>query len=150
MRKARVGLIAAGVAVLVMAGCTGLTRSHGWVPSEADLQEIIPGVDTRGTVEDVLGVPSTVGVLGDSGLYYVQSTMEAVAWRAPEVVDRQIVAIRLDSDEVVTNIERFGLEDGQVVRLSRRVTESAASDIGFIRRLFGNIGGIDLGNTLGN
>ena len=50
---------------------------------------------------------------------------------------------------MVPNIERFGLEDGQVVTLSRRVTDANTKGVGYIRQLLGNIGAIptDVFNT---
>ncbi|SHH15214.1 outer membrane protein assembly factor BamE [Marivita hallyeonensis] len=137
----RIGL---GALVFVaMAGCAAQYRTHGYVPTEDELQQIVPGVDTRGTVEDLVGVPSTSGTLNESGFYYVESEMRTFAWRRPEVVDREVLAITFDTAGVVENIERYGLQDGQVVPLARRVTESGDGDLSFIRKLFGNIGGIN-------
>ena len=51
-----------------------------------------------------------------------------------------MVAISFDSAGVVSNIERFGLEDGKVVPLARRITDTAVTDKSFLRQLFGNIG----------
>lgn len=137
------------VALTALAGCAEKVRSHGYVPSEADLQQITVGVDTRATVEDVVGVPSTSGVLDNSGFYYVESQVRHFAWQRPKVTERQIVAINFDGAGVVSNITTYGLQDGRVVPLTRRVTETPDSNIGFIRKLFGNIGGLDLGNVLG-
>ena len=139
--KLRIGL---GALVMVaLAGCTAQYRTHGYVPSEDELQQIVPGVDTRGTVEDVIGVPSTSGTLNESGFYYIESDIRHFAWRRPEVVDREVLAITFDNTGVVENIERYGLQDGQVVPLARRITRSGDGDIGFIRKLFGNIGGLN-------
>lgn len=128
---------------IALAGCTARYRTHGYVPSEDELQQIVPGVDTRATVEDIVGVPSTSGTLNESGFYYIESDVRHFAWKQPEVVDREVLAITFDSTGVVENIERFGLEDGQVVPIARRITRSGDGDISFIRKLFGNIGGIN-------
>ena len=133
---------------IALAGCTARYRTHGYVPSEDELQQIVPGVDTRGTVEDLIGVPSTSGTLNESGFYYIESDVRHFAWKAPEVVDREVLAITFDSGGVVQNIERFGLEDGQVVPLARRITQSGDGDISFIRKLFGNIGGLNAADFL--
>lgn len=142
MRQGRVAVFGIMAAVLLTAGCAGQTRTHGWTPTDEMLQEIVPGVDTRVSVEDVIGVPTTSGVLNDSGFYYIESDIRTVAWRAPEVVDRRIVAVTFSEQGVVEDVARYGLEDGRVVSLSRNVTETIDSNIGFIRRLFGNIGGL--------
>lgn len=141
--KLRIGLGA--LFIVALSACTAQYRTHGYVPSEDELQQIVPGVDTRGTVEDLIGVPSTSGTLNDSGFYYIESDVRHFAWRRPEVVDREVLAITFDSAGVVENIERYGLQDGQVVPLARRITRSGDGDIGFIRKLFGNIGGINAG-----
>ena len=58
----------------------------------------------------------------------------------PEVIEREVLAISFDKNSKVTNIERFGLQDGQVVPLSRRVTSSSVENKGFLRQLLGNLG----------
>ena len=55
------------------------------------------------------------------------------------------MAISFDGRGRVENIERFGLENGNVVVLSRRVTESNIKGVSFLRQLFRNIGNIDPG-----
>lgn len=137
------------VAMMTLAGCDTKYRTHGYVPPEEDLQQIVPGIDTRATVEEVVGVPNASGVLNSSGYYYIESEVKHFAWQRPEVTNREIVAITFDDAGVVDNIVTYGLEDGQVVPLTRRVTRTSDGDISFIRKLFGNIGGLNVGQLLG-
>ena len=130
----------AGLTVLALVACTPLVRTYGYVPTEEDLSEIIVGVDTRDTVADVIGAPTSSGVLRESGYYYVAQTKETVGARAPRVIEREVVAISFDQAGVVTNIERFGLEDGNVVALTRRVTDSNVQGVSFLRQLLGGLG----------
>ncbi|MFW2543976.1 outer membrane protein assembly factor BamE [Primorskyibacter sp. 2E107] len=132
-----------------MSACTAQYRLHGFVPPEDELQQIVPGVDTRASVEDLIGVPTTSGVQRDTGYYYIQSEVKHLAWKRPEVIDRTILEISFDEAGVVNNITTYGLEDGRVVPLSRRVTRTSDGDISFVRKLFGNIGALNLGD-LGN
>ncbi|WP_146589198.1 outer membrane protein assembly factor BamE [Puniceibacterium confluentis] len=136
--KLRFGLLAGAVAAL--SACTAQYRSHGYVPLEEDLQQIVVGVDTRASVEDLVGVPTISGVSSDSGYYYIRSNVRHFAYRAPEEISRDVLAISFDPAGVVSNIERFGLADGNVVPISSRVTQSSSGDISFIRKLFGNLG----------
>ena len=140
----------ATVVALGLSGCATQYSGHGYTPSEEDLQQIVPGVDTRATVEDVIGVPSTAGVLNSSGFYYIETEVEQFAWKAPVITDREVLAITFDGDGVVDNIIRYGLEDGNVVPLTRRVTKTGDGEMGFIRKLFGNIGGLSVGEFLNN
>lgn len=139
-----VGLLA-GICLLI-AGCTATYKNHGYVPLEEDLAEIVVGVDTRATVEDLVGAPTSRALLNDEGYFYVRSRVKTFGARRPEVVERQVLAISFDGEDVVENIERFGLEDGRVVTLSRRVTDGGISDISFLQQLLGNLGQFDPGS----
>jgi outer membrane protein assembly factor BamE (lipoprotein component of BamABCDE complex) len=130
-------------ACVTLAACTPQYRNHGYAPTDDELAEIVVGFDSRGTVEDVIGAPSAGGVLRDSGYYYVSQRISTYAYQSPVVEERQVVAIRFDDNGVVSNIERFGLEDGNVVALSRRVSASNIEGIGFLRQLMGNLGRLD-------
>jgi len=143
-RRASGPLAVAVAASLVLAACSPIVRNHGYVPPDEELAEIAVGVDTRDTVEDTLGSPGASGVIDASGFYYVSQRVQQRGYRDPEVIDREIVAISFDQQGVVSNVERFGLEDGNVVALSRRVTDSNVQGIGFLRQLLGNLGRINL------
>lgn len=126
----------------LLAACTPLYRNHGYVPTDDELALIEVGVDTRETVAAKVGRPSTSGLLNDTGWYFVQSRFQTLGPREPREIDRQVVAISFTPEGQVTDVGRYGLQDGQVVVLSRRVTESSVQGAGFIRQLLGNIGGL--------
>jgi outer membrane protein assembly factor BamE (lipoprotein component of BamABCDE complex) len=134
--------LVAGICMVIMAGCTPLYRNHGYVPPDDALALIEVGVDTRETIAEKVGRPSTAGLLNDTGWYYVQSRWKTVGPREPVEIDRQVVAISFTAEGTVTDVGRYGLQDGQVIALSRRVTESNVQGAGFIRQLLGNIGGL--------
>ena len=130
-------------------GCTTLEQNHGYAPEQALLDEIVVGRDTKETVNRILGLPGTRGIVDDRGWYYVKSDYETYLWRAPKEVNREVVAVTFSENGQVENIERFGLENGQVVRLTRRVTTSNTEGIGFLRQLFSNLGNFNPGALLG-
>lgn len=134
---------------LLVSACSATYQNHGYVPSDSELQAITVGVDNRDTVAEAIGRPTSTGVLKDSGYYYVRSRFRSFAYRKPQEIDRQVVAISFDQAGVVENIERFTLEDGKVVALSRRVTDSNIKGISFLRQLLGNLGNINASEFLG-
>ncbi|TCO72439.1 outer membrane protein assembly factor BamE [Rhodovulum euryhalinum] len=144
---ARLALIA--VLTAALAACSPIVRTHGYAPSEEDLSAIVVGVDTRDTVAEVVGTPSANGVMRDNAWYYVANTWETVGPRAPENVDRQVVAVSFAEDGTVENVERFGLEQGRVIALNRRVTDSNVKGISFLRQLLGNIGNFRAEDVIG-
>lgn len=70
----------------------------------------------------------------------MQSKFRAYGWRERQEIDREVVSISFEPDGTVANIERFGLDDGRVIAISRRVTDSDIRGVTFLRQLFGSIG----------
>ncbi len=127
-------------AILIAAACQPLYRNHGYAPTDAELAAVTVGTDTRETVTQAVGRPSASGVLSDAQWFYVQSRYRQRGIRSPQEVERQVVVISFSDAGTVSNVERFGLEDGQVVALSRRVTETNIKGVTFLGQLLGNVG----------
>ncbi|MEM8731375.1 MAG: outer membrane protein assembly factor BamE [Pseudomonadota bacterium] len=123
-----------------LGACTVQYRNHGYTPSDAELAELVVGVDTRDSVVETVGAPTSSGLLAGSDYYYISSKVRFYGARAPKEVERKLVAISFTSNGVVENIETYGLEDGRVVPLSRRVTNTGITDKTLIRQLLGNLG----------
>jgi outer membrane protein assembly factor BamE (lipoprotein component of BamABCDE complex) len=131
-----------------VAGCNTLQQDHGYVPVASDLDRIEVGVDTRDTVAAIVGRPSTEGVLAESAWYYVQSRWATRGASAPREAVREVVEISFDKAGRVSNVARFGLEQGQIITLSRRVTEPNVKGATIIGQLFGNIGRVNTDRLL--
>lgn len=146
----RPGRIVTGLAALalLLAACSPITREHGYAPSEAVLENIVVGVDTRDSVAEVVGRPSTRALVGSDTWYYVESVWRALGPLRPQEIEREVVAISFAGDGTVLNIERFGKERGRVVRLNRRVTDDNIADVTFISQLLGSIGNITASDFL--
>lgn len=140
---------ACAVALMATTACSPVFQNHGYIPTELQLAEVQVGVDTRESVIELIGTPTSGGVLGFDGYYYVQSRFRHFGFFAPEEIEREVLAVYFTPTGVVSNIERYGLEDGQVVVLNRRVTDDNIRDTTFIRQLLGNIGNFDAGTVLG-
>lgn len=136
-------------AVMVAVACTPIIRNHGYMPPEEDLALVVVGVDTRDSVTLSIGPPTSGGVLNESGFYYVASKFRHFGAFAPEEIQREVLAISFDQTGIVSNIERFGLQDGNVIVLSRRVTDDQARDSTFVRQLLNSIGRVNAGDFLG-
>ncbi|WP_397541505.1 outer membrane protein assembly factor BamE domain-containing protein [Roseovarius salis] len=139
----RVASALAVMALIVLGACEAQYRSHGYIPPEEDLEKLVVGVDTRAAVDDVIGAPSASGLLSDGDYYYVRTRFREYGMYEPEIIDRRVLAISFHPDDTIRNIEVFGLERGNVVPISRRVTDSSVVGNGLIRQIFGNFGNID-------
>lgn len=137
-RQGRLRPLVALAVVMLLVSCSASYRTHGYVPPDYELSEITVGRDTRESVAEAIGHPRTDGLTGDGSWYYVQSRYRHWAYQAPKEVEREILVITFNRAGVVSNVERFGMEDGRVIVLERRVTETAGGDISFIQQLMGN------------
>jgi outer membrane protein assembly factor BamE (lipoprotein component of BamABCDE complex) len=133
---------------LGLAGCAQIYRNHGYVPSDDELALLRVGVDTRESVAEAVGRPSAQGLLNDEAWYFVQSRWQHSGLRPPEELEREVVAISFDQAGRVSNIERFDLTDGQVVVLSRRVTEPNVKGRSALAQITGNIGRLNADQIL--
>ncbi|MBW7921684.1 MAG: outer membrane protein assembly factor BamE [Rubellimicrobium sp.] len=144
------GLVLAGALAAALVACSPIIRHHGYIPPEAELAGLAIGADTRDSVIAAVGAPASTGMLDDSTFYYTGSTFRQIGALAPQEISREVLAMSFDSRGVLTNIERFGLEQGRVVALSRRVTDNGVRDTTFLRQLLGNIGRVDAGRLIGD
>ena len=137
------------VALLAIAGCAPIYRNHGFVPAQSELAALQPGQDTRESVTQTIGQPTAGGVLEGNAMYYVASRFRQIGPLEPREIERQVVALNFDDGGVLRNIERYGLSDGRVVPLDRRVTDVGLRDTTFLRQLLGNLGNFDASRVLG-
>ncbi len=132
-----------GRRAVALAGCAPTTQVHGYIPPAADVARLTPGVDTTATVEETLGLPTSTGLLRDTAWFYVQSVFENYAFYPARVVDRTVLVVSFDANGVVTGIETYGVEDGRIVNLTARTTETGGRQLGVLEQIFGNILNLD-------
>lgn len=135
----RTRALAAAVVVSVaglLQGCgsIGETNVHGIVVTESTLSAIKPGT-SQAQVMDALGTPSTQSTLDGQAWYYVsQTTSRPVAFLAPHIVDRNVLAVYFANGKV-TRIANYSLKDGVVFDSITRTTPTAGGDLNFITQL---------------
>ena len=139
----------AALAAGALSACTPIVTRHGYVPPADELALLQIGVDTRESVAETVGRPVTSGVLEGGDWYYVASTRRTVGPLAPREIDREVLAITYDAAGRLANVERFGLEDGRVVALSRRVTDTGVRRPGFLRQLLTSVGRLRAADLVG-
>jgi len=142
-KSLRGGAVALTFCAALTGGCAPTVQVHGYMPPQADIARVRPGFDDAGSVEEILGRPSSSGVLRDSAWYYVQSTVESFTWHAPRVIDREVLAVQFGQNGVVRGVARYGLEDGRIINLTTRTTETGGREMGVLEQLFGNLLNLD-------
>jgi outer membrane protein assembly factor BamE (lipoprotein component of BamABCDE complex) len=121
-----------------MVAPTRETRGHRIEAHQ--LEEIVPGVQTRADIAALLGSPSITAPFGDDSWFYVSSVTRTRVGRTQAVDEQTVVAIRFDQRGVVRKVETLGLDDAAEVTPVARVTPTPGNDRSFLQLLFGNIG----------
>ncbi len=135
------------LSVLCMS-CSAVIQNHGHIPLPSDLEKIKVGIDNKRSVQKLIGKPTTSGVLKNRSWYYIGSAVKHYGWKEPEEINRVVISITFNQSDVVENIQRFSLSDGQDIKISSRVTKKKIKDNNFIRQLLGNFGRIDLPSVI--
>ncbi|MFZ8874961.1 MAG: outer membrane protein assembly factor BamE [Paracoccaceae bacterium] len=139
--------------VLVMAtlaACGGQYRNHGYMPLAEDVDALIVGVDTRDSIIEVMGVPTTGGVLTEEAMYYVRSRVHHKGYVKPNEIQRDVLVLSFDKNQILRNVERFGIEKGKLIRLEHRVTEAPGGDRSILQQIIGSIGGFNPNSIVNN
>lgn len=123
------------------AACAPVQSYNGFRPdrNNAEIPDPQIGVDTRETVTQRFGSPSTTAVFDQTAWYYVGSVQERVAFYTPRITDRHVMVVRFDGD-TVSAVEKYGMERGRIVSYDQNETPTRGRELGVLEQLLGNIG----------
>ena len=134
MKAIPIGVTAAVLLALGAGACAPVRDQHGFVVDNPEILAVQVGVDTKDSVLDRLGSPSSVGV------FDLSATVERFAFYQPRTTAREVLAIRFDAEDRVAAVERFGVERGQIVNYNNDRTPTRGRELGLLEQIFGNIG----------
>jgi outer membrane protein assembly factor BamE (lipoprotein component of BamABCDE complex) len=144
----RKSVLIVGFAALV-AGCTPIERFHGFIPPAEEIETLQVGVTSKEEVIRLFGSPISDRGLRNNTVYYASSQFRYFGPFAPQIIDRQVMAIDFDASDRIRNIARYTMDDGRVVVLDRRVTEDGIRDVTFLSQIFESLGRLDASTLLG-
>ncbi|HEX8447544.1 MAG TPA: outer membrane protein assembly factor BamE [Sphingomonas sp.] len=127
-------------ALVLTSGCARIRDHKGYVPDNALIATIAPGVDNRASVERTLGRPSFVGQFDDSVWYYLSRNTNQLAFGKPKPVDQMLLAVRFDGAGNVVSATRTGKETIASISPNGDKTPTLGRHTSFFSELFGNIG----------
>lgn len=144
--KLVLGLVLAGTV-----GCAPLARpvvdNRGYIPDQEALATIRPGVDNKMSVASRLGTPTTAASFDGETWYYVSAVQESYLFMRPTITEQDIVAIRFDDNNLVTEISHFDMSDGRDVNFVDRKTPTRGKELSFLEQMFGTFGRIGTSDT---
>jgi outer membrane protein assembly factor BamE (lipoprotein component of BamABCDE complex) len=137
-RRSRTAL-AALVLSIGAAGCISTESRHGYIVPEYAVEQVPVG-SSKDQVLIALGSPSTSENFGGEAFYYISQTRkQAAAFMPDKVVSQRVLAVYFDSNDKVTRIADYGLQDGKVFDFVSRTTPTAGKDENFIAQVLGGV-----------
>ena len=120
--------------------CSPIVDTHGFLVDDERLAGIAPGQSTARDVLGALGTPTSVAPFDDRTWLYIGQRTERVAFFAPEITERRVLALRFDETGLLTAMEDLSTEDGQTIELVERETPTLGREITFLEQVIGNLG----------
>jgi outer membrane protein assembly factor BamE (lipoprotein component of BamABCDE complex) len=138
---------ALALASVVLLGCTPVVNQRGYLPDPAGEATIKVGTDTKTSIQQRLGDPSTQATFGGDAWYYVSSLEKVIAFFDPKTETRSILVVHFDKDGRVAGLTHYGLKDGNVVAFETRETPAKGRELTFLQQLFNATPGVPIGST---
>jgi outer membrane protein assembly factor BamE (lipoprotein component of BamABCDE complex) len=133
------------LAGLVMLGaCTPVISQRGYLADPSGEASIKIGTDTKNTIQQRLGDPSTSATFTGDTWYYISSSEKQIAFFDPIIETRAVMAVQFDKDGKVVDLKHYGLKDGHVVAFESRTTPTPGRELTFLQQLFNATPGVPL------
>jgi outer membrane protein assembly factor BamE (lipoprotein component of BamABCDE complex) len=139
-------LCAGGGLALALLGTTAckvvspIERHHGYLAEKDAFEQIELGKDTKASLNQKLGSPSTRGTFDPNVWYYITQRDKRFAFFSPDTVQQDILEVRFDQDGRVAALKRYDVKDGNRIAYVNRETPTRGKELGFWEQMFGNVG----------
>ena len=138
--KRRGSVLVAGLVSISILACAPVIDNRGYFFDNRSIADIEKGVTDQAGVRGKFGSPTSISRLNNGAFYYIHSRFVTESYRAPREVDRKVLAIYFDKNKVVRDLAVFGLEDGIIVPIVARTTQTQGSELTALQQIFGNVG----------
>lgn len=134
LRAALVLCLAAG-----LAACESTITTHGRLVEQADLNKLELGKTTKNETLSILGKPSFEGAFSSDRLYYNNQKMEQKVAGATSTIDRQLVVLTFDDNNLLQSIElRDKNTDLEIAKLDAK-TPTPGDTLTIVDQIFSNL-----------
>jgi len=133
-------LLMAGLIGGSLLACAPIIDQRGYVFNDRLIERLEIGKTNLQQTIDILGSPSTTSEINGKAFYYIHSRFVRESYRASKEVDRKVMAIYFDRQSNIRDIAIYGLDDGIIIEIVQRTTESQGAELSIIGQLFSNAG----------
>lgn len=133
-------LLASALVSAQILACAPVYDTRGYIFDGDVVAKIEKNTTTRDTLIAELGSPTSTSAFGESAVYYIQSRFVTESYRAPEETDRKVLAVYFDAAQKVRDYAIYGLDDGIIVPIVQRTTQTQGQELSAIAQIFSNLG----------
>ena len=138
--RSRLRLPLAALAMAAVLGCSPMQSSHGYIPDDALVAKLRPGVHDRDSVTSLFGSPTSIANFNGETWLYVKQESEHIAFFDEKILEQDVLAVHFNKAGVVSEIQRYAMADGKALVLVERKTPTRGKEMTVLEQLFGNIG----------
>ena len=127
------------IAVLTLVACAPTVTNRGNLLETYQIEQVIPGQDTRDDVVRKIGSPTTIAPFNENTWYYIGQRKAKTAMLDPKITRERIFVVSFANDGYVdTIVER---RDGRTdVPIVARKTPTTGNELTFMQQMLGNLG----------
>jgi len=112
----------------------------GIVLIKNNIKAIKVGESTKEHVLHELGSPTSESNFGPKTFYYINVKTEKIAFFDEKSIEQRVLAIRMNDNDMVTDITEYTLDDSNQVAFSEKKTEIKGNTLTPIEQILTNIG----------
>lgn len=141
-------IILYAVTALAISACEPIYEEKGYRLDPEQIAKVETGIATKDSVVDTLGSPSSVATFPDQGeaWYYISRSTEHFAFLNKNVLEQNVIVIKFDENDVVSEIKNYDKTDSRDVDVVDRTTPTGGNELGFFEQIFGNFGRFNPGS----
>lgn len=132
--------LAAGLLTASLLACAPVIDNRGYVFDQRQIDRLAKGSSTLDGVRSDFGSPTTVSRFNGQAYYYIYSRFVTESYRAPEETERQVLALYFDKEEKLKDFGVYRLEEGIIVPIVKRTTQTQGQELSALQQIFSNLG----------
>ena len=117
-----------------VASCSTHIEKRGYIFDDRSKEVLTEGMK-KIDVLSLMGSPSTTSSSNGEKFYYISNKFYKYSILTPREIERTIVVIRFDKNEIISSIEEYALKDGKVIDYKSEKTIPGGTEATIIQDL---------------
>lgn len=125
---------------LTISACAPNIIQHGNLVSEDKIAYLKTDYHTKDDVVEILGPPSSFGLVDKNKWYYIGRSGEQIAFFAPDIEREVVLRLDFNDEGTLQQVTVFKDEAREEISPNKKKTKAGGHDLGIFEQVFGNFG----------